>query len=75
MASTEEGVNLTVIGISTDFKSEVCEKLKNVKGFNYFCAVDQGDIKKYVFETFDFGFFPSAFDISITISSDDLKKI
>jgi hypothetical protein len=53
----------------------VCESLKNVKGFNYFCAVDEEDIRKYVFETFDFGFFPSAEDLHISISSEDLKKI
>ncbi len=63
---------MTVVGISTEFKSSVCELLKNVKGFNYFCAVDEGDIKKYVFETFDFGFFPSAKDLDISISSEDL---
>ena len=34
----EEGINMTLIGISDDFKSETCEKLKNVKGFNYLCA-------------------------------------
>lgn len=70
----EEGVNLTVVGISTEFRSEVCEKLKNVKGFNYFCAVNQEDIKKYVFETFDFGFFPSAYDLNISLSSEDVKS-
>ena len=48
-ASNETGTTLTIIGISDDFRSEVCEELKNVKGFNYFCAVDQDDIKKYVF--------------------------
>lgn len=42
-------INLTIIGISTEFKSEVCERLKDVRGFNYFCAVKQEDIKKYVF--------------------------
>jgi hypothetical protein len=48
-ASMETGINLTVVGISTEFRSSVCEELKNVKGFNYFCAVNQNDIKKYVF--------------------------
>lgn len=43
------GINLTIIGISNEFRSEVCECLKDVKGFNYFCAVKQEDIKKYVF--------------------------
>jgi hypothetical protein len=48
-ASDTHNINLTIIGISDEFRSEVCECLKNVKGFNYFCAVSQEDIKKYVF--------------------------
>lgn len=43
-----------------------------VRGFNYFCAVNQEDIKKYVFETFDFGFFPSSYDLDITITSNNI---
>jgi len=38
-ASSETGTTLTIVGISDEFKSDVCESLKNVKGFNYFCAV------------------------------------
>jgi hypothetical protein len=73
-ASDTSGINLTIIGISDEFRSEVCECLKDVKGFNYFCAVNQEDIKKYVFETFDFGFFPSAYDVNITLTCDDIQS-
>ena len=45
-----------------------------MKGFNYFCAVDKDDIKKYVFEMFDFVYFPSAFDLDIKIISEDVKS-
>ena len=48
-ASDTDNISLTIIGISDEFKSEVCECLKNLKGFNYFCAVSDADIKKYVF--------------------------
>jgi len=65
---------LTIIGISNEFRSQTCETLKNVKGFNYFCAINQDDIKKYVFETFDFGFFPSAYDVYISVKSHDIKS-
>ena len=44
-----------------------------MKGFNYFCAIDQDDIKRYVFENFNFVYFPSAFNLHISIESDDLK--
>jgi hypothetical protein len=56
MASVEDGINLSV-GISTDFLSCLLKAKKCEKGFNYLCAVNEEDIKKYVFETFDFGFF------------------
>lgn len=31
-------IHTTIIGISDAFKSDVCEELSEVKGFNYFCA-------------------------------------
>lgn len=73
-ASAETGTTLTIVGISEEFRSEVCEDLKNVKGFNYFCAVNQDDIKKYVFENFDFTYFPSAFNLDISIEAEDVKS-
>jgi hypothetical protein len=66
------GINTSIIGISTNFRSEACEVFKDIKGFNYFCAVDQEDIQKYVFDTFDFGFFPSASNIQIELRSKDI---
>ena len=66
-------IHTSIIGISTDFQSQACEVFKDIKGFNYFCAVNQDDIKKYVFETFDFGFFPSATNIEIGIESEDIS--
>jgi hypothetical protein len=68
-------IHTSIIGISTSFQSQACEVFKDIKGFNYFCAVNQEDIKKYVFETFDFGFFPSANNIQIDIDSKDIAGI
>ena len=34
----KSSIHTTIIGISDDFRSEVCEALIEVKGFNYFCA-------------------------------------
>ena len=36
----ESSIHTTIIGISDYFKSEVCESLNEVKGFNYFCATE-----------------------------------
>jgi hypothetical protein len=48
----------TVVGISDDFRSDLCENLKNVKGFNYMCAVEDTDLIKYLVNQFDYTFFP-----------------
>lgn len=39
-ASIDDNIHLTVIGISNEFKSNTCDTLKNIKGFNYFCAIN-----------------------------------
>ena len=37
--ASSASIHLTIIGVSSDFRSETCESLKNIKGFNYFCAI------------------------------------
>lgn len=68
-------IHTTIIGISDDFKSEVCEELSEVKGFNYFCATEVSDLKKYLFENFSFTFFPDTYDIEISVRNDNIKSI
>lgn len=70
---SEESIHTTIIGISSSFKSDVCEKLNEVKGFNYFCAVENSDLQKYLYDNFDWTFFPSAYDIEISLHSDNVK--
>ena len=72
--ASEAHIHLSLIGVSTSFRSETCEKLKNVRGFNYFSAVNEDDLMKYVFHTFDFGFFPAAHDIELHIEANNLKS-
>ena len=43
---------------------------KNVKGFNYFSATKDDDLKKYLFENFDYTFFPATYDVVITLESE-----
>jgi hypothetical protein len=38
------GINTTIIGVSDEFNSKLCEKLIDIKGFNYFCAVEDIDL-------------------------------
>lgn len=70
---SQEDIHVTIIGISDEFRSSTCEKLSNVKGFNYFCAVENSDLKKYLFENFDFTFLPCAYDVEVTLESEDVK--
>lgn len=71
----EMGIHTTIIGISDSFESKVCEELIQVKGFNYFCATEVEDLKKYLFENFAFTFFPSNYDMNINLISDNLSRI
>ena len=70
---SESGVHTTIIGLSSDFKSNICERLNEIKGFNYFCAVETEDLNKYLFENFDWTFFPSCYDMEITLKSDNVR--
>lgn len=56
--SNQDNVNTTIIGISSEFVSSTCEKLIEVKGFNYFCAVENQDLQTYLADRFDYNFFP-----------------
>lgn len=71
----ESNIHTTIIGISDAFKSSVCESLNEVKGFNYFCATEIDDLKKYLFENFSFTFFPDIFDIEISLSNKNVGNI
>ena len=72
--ASETNIHLSIVGVSSSFRSETCEKLKNIKGFNYFSAVNEEDLMKYIFHTFDFGFFPVAHDIELSIKVNNLKS-
>ena len=61
--SSSESIHTTIIGVSSDFRSETCEKLKQTKGFNYLSAVKDADLDKYLVERFDYTFFPCVEDI------------
>ncbi len=46
---SQSGIHMTIVGISEEFRSETCEELAEIKGFNYMCAVKDEDLKKYLF--------------------------
>ncbi len=63
-------VHTTIIGVSDAFNSKTCEKLIEVKGFNYLCAVEDSDLIKHLVDHFDYTFFPCTFDTVINLESE-----
>lgn len=74
-AMQSKGVHTTIIGISDGFISSTCEQLTNVRGFNYFCAVEDSDLIKHIVDNFDFTFFPCYFDEIITLECPGILSI
>lgn len=68
-------IGTTIIGVSSDFQSSTCEKLKEVKNFNYFCAVEEKDLQTYLSDRLDYTFFPCVQDITIKLQSDKITGI
>lgn len=64
---SESNIHSTIIGVSEDFRSETCEKLIKIKGFNYFCAVEDSDLQKYLVDNFSYTFFPLAYKVEIEL--------
>ncbi len=62
-----DNIHTTIIGISDDFVSSTCESMNEIEGFNYLCATEVDDLKKYLFENFNFTFFPANYDIQIEL--------
>lgn len=65
----EHQIHTTIIGISSDFQSQYCENLVQIRGFNYFCAVEDLDLMKFVVDQFDYTFFPFAFNTTLRLES------
>ncbi len=73
--SESSNIGTTIVGISKDFRSETCEQLTEVRGFNYFCAVESGDLQLYLSDRFDYNFFVCTRNTVISIESDDIESI
>lgn len=73
--SSQSNINTTIIGVSSEFRSTTCEDLVEVKGFNYFCAVENEDLQTYLFDRFDYNFFPCVKKVQIEIESEEIESI
>lgn len=46
-----------------------------MKGFNYFCAVENSDLQTYLADRFDYNFFPCVKKVEIEVESEEVERI
>ena len=64
---SEEGIYVTIFGISSDFRTDIAELSSHVKGANYVVIREIKDINKYLVEDFEYLCFPNALNITMEV--------
>ena len=70
---SNEGIFVTILGISSNFRTDLAEMTAHIKGANYVVIKESKDINKYLVEDFEYLCFQNASDISLEITSPYLK--
>ena len=70
---SEEGVYITILGISNSFRADMAELTSHVKGANYVVIKEVKDINKYLVEDFEYLCFPNASNISLEVTTPNIK--
>ena len=70
---SHEGIYVTILGISSSFRTDMAEMTSHIKGANYVVIKETKDIKKYLVEDFEYLCFPDATDLSLEITTPNLK--
>ena len=68
-----EGIYVTILGISSNFRTDLAEMTSHIKGANYVVIKESKDINKYLVEDFEYLCFQNASDLSLEITSPYLK--
>ena len=68
-----EGIYITILGISSDFRTDLAEMTSHIKGANYVVIKESKDINKYLVEDFEYLCFQSATDLSLEVTSPYIK--
>ena len=66
---SQEGIYITILGISENFRTDLAEMTSHIKGANYVVIKESKDINKYLVEDFEYLCFPNASDLSLEITS------
>ena len=68
-----EGIYITILGISSEFRTDLAEMTSHIKGANYVVIKEIKDINKYLVEDFEYLCFQSATDLSLEVTSPYIK--
>ena len=60
---SEEGIYVSILGISSSFRTDLAELTSHVKGANYIVIKEVKDKNKYLVEDFEYLCFPNATNI------------
>ena len=70
---SEEGIYISILGISSSFRTDLAELTSHVKGANYVVIKEIKDINKYLVEDFEYLCFPNATNITLEVTTPYIK--
>ena len=70
---SKEGIYITILGISSNFRTDLAEMTSHIKGANYVVIKETKDINKYLVEDFEYLCFQNATDLTLEVTSPYLK--
>ena len=68
-----EGIYVTILGISNEFRTDLAEMTSHIKGANYVVIRESKDINKYLVEDFEYLCFQNASNLSLEITTPTIK--
>ena len=70
---SKEGIYISILGISSSFRTDLAELISHVKGANYVVITEIKDINKYLVEDFEYLCFPNATNINLEVTTPYIK--
>ena len=68
-----EGIYITILGISSNFRTDLAEMTSHIKGANYVVIKESKDINKYLVEDFEYLCFQNATDLTLEVTTPNIK--
>lgn len=70
---SEEGIFLSILGITSSFRTDLAELTSHIRGSNYVVIKEIKDINKYLVEDFEYLCFPIATNITLEVTTSHIK--